>query len=519
MRIKNKIKEKFPEFIIFIFWLKRVLYFTDTQKETKKIINVLKESRANNCEINDGIILMPIYDDFGTMKIIFEYQNKLFNDYLNQIRYYYVLSTVDTTFKIELSKGLLKWIFKVIHLIELWKISKIYNVNFNDIIASNFQFNPEKKLYYFKSKEDLLLYKYKDILIGDLIYDTFLRQRGKPTIDLTEPEVNRIFNFAHKLVDYWENTFLKFKIKMILQPYVSYIHWGIVSRIAINKKIDVILFGSSFYNLIKLNENYLYHTKNFNLYPKIFESLNDKSNRIIEAESKLDKRLKGDISEIRYMNKSAFQGNSNSDFNLESNLPKAVIFLHDFFDSPHCYGDLIFPDFYDWILYILNIAKSKKGILYLIKPHPNALEENEPIVRELQDKHQCENIIFLPKTLTNNDIIKFKPSAIFTVYGTVAHEFAYLGFPVVTAGRNPHSAYDFVHNPESINELEYFLSNVGKYFLPKNYSKEKILEFYYMHYLYYSKEYNSKNSNPFKDMNLGKVEIPKGSSIESLLFN
>jgi len=519
MTIKDKIRIKFPELVFIFFWLKRVLYFSDSQKKSKKIINVIKENRANKREINEGIFLMPIYDDFATMRIIFEYQKKIFNNNLKQIRYYYVLTSVDTTLKIELSKGLLRLIFKAIHFFELRKISKIYDINFNDIIASNFQFKPKKQFYYFQSKEALLSYKYKEILIGDLIYDTYLRFRGKPTIDLTDPELIRIFNLAHKLVDYWEYTFIKFKIKMIFQPYVSYIHWGIVSRTAINKKIDVILFGNSYYNLIKLNENYLYHTKNFNLYPKIFETLNDKSNRIIEAASKIDKRLKGDISETKYMNKSAFWGNPNSDFSLESNLPKAVVFLHDFFDSPHCYGDLIFPDFYDWILHILKFAKSNKGILYLIKPHPNALEENNPIVKNLEVEYKCENIIFLPKTVTNIDIINTRPSVIFTVYGTVAHEFAYLGFPVVTAGSNPHSAYDFVYNPKSVNELEFYLSNVGSFSLPQNYSKDKILEFYYMHYLYYSAEYNFNNCNPFKDMNLGEVDLPIDSTIEKLLFN
>ena len=67
----------------------------------------------------------------------------------------------------------------------------------------------------------------------------------------------------------------------------------------------------------------------------------------------------------------------------------------------------------------------------------------------------------------------------------MAHEFAYQGVKVLTAGDNPCAAYDFCYHPKTKDEFEKQLLNIGN--LPIEISKEKIEEFFYMHYLYKKK--------------------------------
>jgi hypothetical protein len=70
----------------------------------------------------------------------------------------------------------------------------------------------------------------------------------------------------------------------------------------------------------------------------------------------------------------------------------------------------------------------------------------------------------------------------FTVYGTAAHEFAYMGIPVVTAADNPQVAYDFNLHAKSLEEYRSYLLNADK--IKINIDKSQIEEFCYMHYIH-----------------------------------
>lgn len=518
MDIVLKIKQKLAKHHVFFYWILNSLLLTKEQKKNKKIIDNLNiKSKKNEHNSESEIILMPFYDDAATMKMLFQYQDKLFSKQNNSIKYFYALSPIDNLLQIEKSKGVLNLSYKFLYRFNLKKISKIYHLHYKDIIATNFHCKTSHTKFNIDRKGDLLTYTYKGILLGDLIYDTYLRHRSKATIDLQDKEWIRIFNYAHILVDYWEDFFLTNNKIKVFVPYTAYIHWGVISRVGFKSGIQIILFGNSGYHLSNLSNNHLFHSKNYQLYPLLWEKTDNKEAKKKQAAFKLEKRLQGDTSEMKYMRRSSFTDSSTKILKTKE-LPTAVIFLHCFFDSPHIYGDLLFPDFYEWIEHLLNYAKKQTHVTYYVKPHPNGLPDNDKIIVELKNKYEINNIIFLPKYTTNNSIIDLKPNAIFTVYGTVAHEFAYLGFPVVTAGSNPHSAYHFLYNPKTISELDTFICNVGNYGLPSLYKKDDILEFYYMHYLYYSKIYNFENSNANKDFTHGEIELPEQSLLNDLIY-
>ena len=69
-----------------------------------------------------------------------------------------------------------------------------------------------------------------------------------------------------------------------------------------------------------------------------------------------------------------------------------------------------------------------------------------------------------------------------TVHGTVGHELPALGIQVITAGYNPHIAYDFNWHAKSIEEYEDYLLNLDK--LHKEINMQDLYEFYYMHNYY-----------------------------------
>ncbi len=472
---------------------------------------------------SDKILLIPLMDDVATMKLVKELVEKLNLSNNFTIKYFYVYTSVDT--KID-RKSVFRFVLQKIQIFNIFylnKLCKIYNIKKSDIVISNFiapKYISTLKNR-FKTKNEVLNISYKDINVGELIYDTYLRFRAKPTIDLNDDCLYDIIDYSFNLSQKWEVFLNENKIDTLLIPYSSYIHWGIPSKLAVKNNVNTLTFGSLGYILQQTTLEYPYHSKNFNNYRVIFEKLSNKSERLKLAEQYLNNRLDGLIdNSISYMKKSSFKEDENSESISLTNENFAVIFLHCFFDSPHIYGSALFPDFYEWIQHLLDTASKVPSTDFIVKPHPNGLPDNDLIVSELEKKYKpFKNIKFIPKEISNKQLIAIQPKAVFTVYGTAAHEFSFLGFPVITSGKNPHSKYDFIYEPTSIDELDKLIREVGAYGLPSNYFRDDILEFYYMHYLYYSKEYDISNFNFQKNYSTGDLICSNKISLNNSIYD
>ena len=492
-------------------------FFTSEEKRIKTFFKY-SELTTNT----DEYLLVALIDDVSIMKLNFKIANIIAKEKKLKIKYFFIHTKIDSkhVYNNIFSKKL-SWLFEW-NYFSTNKLRKKYNIKKGDLIFSNYINNIKVKYESnpFLKKDEVLNLKINKIQIGDLVYDTYLRFRAKPTLELEDSSFNDILNYSICLFDKWNNFFNLIKINTILVPYSSYIHWGIPCRIALSKGVPVITYGSNFYIISSLNKKYQFHSKNFHFYKSIFKKLNNQDQRLNYAKISLDNRLNGDIDlGTSYMKNSAYSNSESSNLNLKSNQRWCIVFLHCFFDSPHIYGQGLFSDFYEWINYILEIASLNKNIIYLIKEHPNGLPENKSIIETLQKKYlNSDNIKFIPSKVSNKEIINLNPNAVFTYYGTVAHEFAYLGFPVITAGDNPHMNYEFIYNPSSLDDFKYYIINVGKYGLPKKYLKSDIEEFYYMHYNYFSESLNSNDFLFKKDFQNGEFQIPENLPIEKMLY-
>ena len=388
-------------------------------------------------DINDqSIILVPLTNHVGTMRIILKLAYKLALEKELNIRFFYVHAAVDT--KIERSNILSFKLqqFQLHNKFLIKKLCRIYGIKSAHLIISNFTNVSYKPTVHpkFKSKKEVLEFFYGGIRVGELIYDTYLRFRSRCTVDLSDPCLYDIVEYSKIMIEMWKKELDKYSIKTLLLPYVAYHHWGIPAYICLNKRIEVLTYGSNSYVLSALSIEHPYHSKNFHRYRELFKTIRNPSDKKQLAEEILNKRLGGQIDlGTSYMKTSAFDANDSERFS-PGNHPWCVIFLHCFFDSPHIYGESLFLDFYEWLNHILNKAKELPLQNFYIKEHPNALPENKPIVSLIKEKYRVyTNIIFLSAEVSNKKIIEEKPAAIFTVYGTVAHEFASLGIPVVVA--------------------------------------------------------------------------------------
>ncbi len=331
------------------------------------------------------------------------------------------------------------------------------------------------------SKKDVLNLKFNDILVGDLIYDSYLRYKPAATVDTNDFYLCIVIWQSLRNIKMTQDYFVKNNIKFVLTSYSSYIHHGITARVAIHHGVDVYSFGDYGLFYQKLTSDYCYHAKDCRNYFKNYKK-NEHNIHLHLATEGLANRLNGKIDmATSYMKESAYKNHSEDIPEVKNSV---VIFLHDFFDSPHIYEKMLFCDFYEWFEKTIDILKENK-IDFWIKPHPNQMEDSKIVVETLKIKYH--NLKFLSTKITNKQLVDSGICAGISVYGTVAHELAYLGIPVVLCGDNPHSSYSFCFEAKNNQEYEIMLQGINSLTLPQD-TKYQVESFYYMHNLNHSKE-------------------------------
>ena len=335
-----------------------------------------------------------------------------------------------------------------------------------------------------KSKSELIGLKYNNILIGDLVYDTYLRYKPAPTVDLSDIFLRDIVSSALYITDNTTRYLDQNPVDLLITSYCCYIQHGIPVRLAHAKNIKVISFGSHSEIIKTVNKNYPSHVREYFDYKNTFDNLDASVAETAKkrAQDTLEFRLSGGIDfATSYMRKSAYIVNDKKHLQDSNDKPRIIFFLHCFFDSPHIYRNMVFPDFYEWLDQSLDYLKNKEYYVYL-KPHPNGLNGNQEIVNQILKKYPYVKV--LPPEANNKSLAMEGFEAAVTIYGTLIHEFTYLGIPVISCGDNPHISYKFGLPAKDVREYFEKLDNVSKAKPKTESNKDDVLSFVYMHSFY-----------------------------------
>ena len=336
-----------------------------------------------------------------------------------------------------------------------------------------------KSYWLVTSHDELNALKIKNIYVGDLVNDTYLRFKPSPRLILRDFYLLFIIWHAHKLIRIAKKYFTRTPPVFFLSSYSTYLQHGIAVRVALTHGVKVHSFGNYQQFSKKLSIHDFYHTKNTKNYRLEFERLNDKEQCHKLAEEKFKRKIGGAVDPyFSYMKNSAYAITEQSVPNVDG---ACIIFLHDFFDSPHIYPDMIFHDFWDWISFTVNCLDSK-NIKYFIKPHPNQIGLNDEVLINLVNNYP--HLKFISPKVTNTQLIDAGISYAITVYGSVAHEMAYFGIPSIACARHPHIAYSFcqtARSREAYKKLIY--SSQAPQNLDVMKMRKESLEFYFMHNL------------------------------------
>jgi hypothetical protein len=318
------------------------------------------------------------------------------------------------------------------------------------------------------------------IEIADLLIDSYLRFKPSPEFNVNDPFVRRLLLQAVRDSRLAHRYFKNAKPQCYLTSYTTYLEHGIPVRVALCYEVPVWSFGNIYCFGKQLTANDTYASPSFADYRSMFEALDRQNERLEEAERQLEFRLTGGIdAAISYMRRSAYEvTNTEPPSELEG---AVVIFLHDFYDSPHVYPDLVFDDFWQWTCFTIDVL-IKAGIHFFLKPHPNQISLSDYALERL--RHEYSNLQWIPKEVSNVQLSRAGIACGLTVYGTVAHELAYLGIPSVSCARHPHHSFEFCRTARNRREYEDMLLTYHQLPVSKSEMRRQSLAFYYMHNLY-----------------------------------
>jgi hypothetical protein len=374
---------------------------------------------------------------------------------------------------------------------ESFGMSKIASTKLNKVLQNESDVLYKKVYTSLNTKRDVENISVEDVLIGDLIYDSFLRSMNKPTIDLKDKDFINSLKNSLDIYIFWRNYFDTHNVKAINVSHCIY-NLAIPLRIAITKDIPAFQGNAEYiYRVSRKNmfayAEFLGMREGFGELPEIA-----KEKALKQAKNRIRLRFKGEVGvDMAYSKKSAYTQNKLKRLIKESPRKKVFIALHCFFDGPHCYGYNLFPDFFEWLDFLGDISKNTDYDWYL-KTHADFLPGNISIINLFLKKYPKFNL--LPSNSSHHQIIEEGIDIALTTYGTIGFEYAALGVPVINASlNNPHILYNFNLHPKSVKEYSEVLHNLDKINLKID--KNEVYEYYFMSKLHRSNNWLFNNYN------------------------
>jgi hypothetical protein len=338
----------------------------------------------------------------------------------------------------------------------------------------------QKTIEILKSKNDVENLIINGVWIGDLVYDTYLMTYKKPTIDLECGEFKQSLSESLDCFTFWTDYLSYNDISAINVSHCSYT-LAIPLRIAVSKDISVYQSNAAY--IYRLNKENLFAYSDFMQFPASFQKLeeNIKSKGLQEAERRINLRFSGEVGvDMAYSTKSAYGTFRHERLLKESSKTKVLIATHCFFDSPHSYGNNLFPDFFEWLEFLGKISEETDYDWY-VKTHPDYLPGTMEIVNFFTRKFP--KLIVLPADASHLQIVAEGIDVALTVYGTIGFEYAALGIPVINASlNNPHIAYNFNLHATDVNNYRKILLNLSE--LSLKIDKSQVYEYYFMKFIY-----------------------------------
>lgn len=330
-----------------------------------------------------------------------------------------------------------------------------------------------------ESVDQLAALEIDGIRLGDLVIDSFLRFKPSPVVILRDSYLFMVLRQTVKNLDLAQRYFAREKPAIYFTTYTTYIQHGIAVRVALKAGTRVMAVATTTQQVaIEVTADHPTHTKPVDAYPADFAQRSGQAGRLARAHDILVARLSGKIDPaISYMRESAYAVTTTDVPNVRDG---AVIFLHDFYDSPHGYRWMLFHEFWDWARFTLAVL-TEAGLPVFVKAHPNQQEGSAAELARLE--HEFPAARFISSKISNRQLVDAGMKCAVTVHGSIAAEMAFLGVPTISAGDNPHVAFGFCKLARTKDGYRDLLRSFPALDDDPAALREQACMFYYMHNL------------------------------------
>lgn len=320
--------------------------------------------------------------------------------------------------------------------------------------------------------DELMSVTYRDIHIGDLIYNTYLRETGAVTISEIETNIFRWIFRAVSLVDTFRELLDNTCPEVLLTCDIPYLRSGVPARVAVQQDIDVIapLRNSGFTRIRSVDE-----LQQGRMQPDttLFESTFSKyQDALVTAgqryiRQRMDNEVSDSDANLAYDNtkRTLQQSELYSQPGLNESNPNALVMSHVLTDAVLEGKYQLFQDYYTWLEKTIEHAAEQSDTNWIIKEHPSIGRYNcdvtaADLVNRITAECDSTSIYMLPDAVNTASLVDIADTII-TINGTAGMEFASYGIPPILAGDSSYSGFGFTHEPETKAAYFDLLGNIG----------------------------------------------------------
>jgi hypothetical protein len=319
-----------------------------------------------------------------------------------------------------------------------------------------------------RSGRDILGLSVDGVVLGDIVYDTYLARNHSATIRKIDAGLLKIL---------WSVIRGYFRARrIVLESNASAVlvshevgSSGILMRAALRLGQSVFLRQSGVQLNLKVSTQDVYFNacKPRSVDLAILSSFAEA--RIEREFNKLmEERMRCDVDAERAYGRRRVHRSKRelaNQFGLSPDAPFVFVMLHAFNDHPHShYGRMLFQDYYCWFKETLSFAQGKEDVNWIFKEHPSSeFYPTRDISLRDHFRQRSSNILFLDRTADfSTESLLHTADAVVTVAGTAGVEFAAAaGIPPIMAGQCHYTGLGFTIDPASKEEYFRLLKRVG----------------------------------------------------------
>ncbi|MBO90146.1 MAG: hypothetical protein CMP14_11540 [Rickettsiales bacterium] len=330
-------------------------------------------------------------------------------------------------------------------------------------------------------RKRLLAIEINGIPVGDLIYDTYIRETRRITIRELDDELKVYLILLVNYYILYERLLSELDVGAVVLGHTVYSRFGVLARLAAKAECSVYTrFGGKGIRIQRREGLDAVMDVIFRLRPGEVDRLMKAGGQLaVETGNRtLLRRISGTENEFQYLNEESYSPDRPipsverfcSRMGLEASRPKGLIMMHAFSDAAHHTPRMIFDDYHEWFLHTLDVAVGQRDVDWLFKLHPydfHYTDDREPAerIKAISEKHS--HIHLVPEEL-NTATFPGIASFLVTVNGKAGLEFAGLGTPVLLGGNGFYSGCGFDVVPNSIDDYRNALDSAAGLYLKED---------------------------------------------------